>query len=101
MANNLDSNPIFIDTSGSTSAKKGPLRVLSIAWVSDQETGDDIAASDDFLLDDSSTGRRIIGKRAHSAGDDLYVSYPLPGKEVPGLYMTTMDGGVCYIELAE
>ncbi len=98
--NNLNSNPIYINTEGATSAKSGPLRLLGVAWVSDETGGDrDIVANDDFLLHDGAGGHRIIGKRALSAGDDLYITWP-GGLMVNGTYVTTLNGGVCYIYLA-
>ena len=73
----------------------GTKEILMIAWVSDQASGKDIAADDDFLLSDAN-GNRIIGKRAEVAGDDLGLvpCQPLP---VNGITVTTMDGGVCYV----
>lgn len=102
MANNLNSNPIYIDTAGATSAITKRLYLRGVAWVSDETGGDhDIAADDDFLLHDAAGGDRIIGKQAKSAGDDLYISWSGPnGFPVDGIYVTTMDGGVCYIYLA-
>ncbi len=97
MANNTNGNPLYFDTEGGS--KTGLLFIKSIAWVSDETGGNDIAADDDFLASDSNGGR-IIGKRAEAAGDDLYIDYGSPkGKPVNGIVITTLNGGVCYVEL--
>lgn len=71
--------------------------LLSISWVSDDGTNKDIAADDDFLLEDSN-GFRIASKRAEAAGDDFGkpFSAPLP---VNGIVLKKLDGGICYIYL--
>ena len=93
MANDLTSNPLFIDTANG--AKTGDLSIQSIAWVADQTGGKDIAADDDFLLTDTA-GRRLAGKRATVAGDDGFWSFP-NGLRVDGIIVTALDGGHCYI----
>ena len=97
MANNLNSNPLYFDTTSGAS-KTGLLFLASITWVSDEGAGDDIAADDDFLVTNS-TGERIAGKRAEFAGDDYYKEYPYPGKPVNGVIVSKLDGGVCEIEM--
>ena len=96
MANSLNTNPIYIDsTTGGT--KAGQLHIKAIVWVSDEGSNLDIAADDDLLINDSH-GNRIIGKRAEFAGDDLYFDPP-GGLAVNGITVATMDGGNCYIYL--
>lgn len=84
----------YTDTEGQ--GVTGPVRIRSIKWVSDQGSGKDIAADDDFLLSDK-RANRIIGKRAEFAGDDFNDGIYNPGIPSDGFVVTTMDGGVCYI----
>ena len=74
----------------------GPVRIRNIDWVSDEGSGKDIAADDDFLLSDTG-GNRIIGKRGEFAGDDFRDGPYTPGILSDGFTVTTMDGGVCYV----
>lgn len=95
MANNLTGNPLYItEVNG---AKTGSLTIQSIAWVSDENSGDDIAAADFFIVTDT-VGRRIASKVASFAGDDGYWSFP-SGLKVDGIKVTSLDGGICYIYL--
>lgn len=95
MANDVNGNPLYFDEAGS---KTGLLFIKSISWTSNEGAGLDIAADDDFLVSDSK-GRVIIGKRAEAAGDDLHIDYGEKGKPVNGVTVTTINGGVCFIEL--
>lgn len=95
MANNLVPNPKFVDTAATVFATGERVHLRSIAWLSDQASGSDIAADDDFLLSDGG-GNRIIGKRAEAVGDGLIFEFP-DGYIVNGLVVTTLDGGVVYI----
>jgi len=97
MANDTGNNPLYFDSTTNAS-KTGLLFIKSITWTSDQSTNRDIAENDDFLASDSK-GARIIGKRAEAAGDDLHIDYGEKGKVSNGITITTMDGGVCYVEL--
>ena len=94
MANSLSTNPIFLDAVASSEIT-GKVKIIGIVWASDEGSGDDIAADDDFLITDSAA-KRIIGKRASFAGDDLGISFP-GGLTVNGIKLTVLDGGVVYI----
>ena len=96
MANNLNMNPIFCDTAATFFPASKQLNLRAIAWLNDQASGSDIAASDDMLLSDAN-GNRIVGKRAISAGDGIEMYHFPENLIVNGLVMTTLDGGVCYI----
>jgi len=96
MANVLTTNPIFCDTAGVLKLKAANVYLKAIAWVADQASGCDIAADDDMLLSDAN-GARIIGKRASYIGDGIEMYHFPEGYQPPGLTMTTIDGGVCYI----
>ena len=96
MANSLYSNPLYFDSTTNASVT-GQKIIMAVVWVSDSGTNLDIAADDDFLLSDSNE-MKIIGKRAESAGDDLYMPFP-DGFVVNGITLTTLDGGVCYVYL--
>ena len=96
MANNLNMNPMFLDTAVALIPAGVPAYPRAIAWVADQAAGSDIAANDDFLLSDSA-GNRIVGKRATFAGDGLEMYHFPEGYNVNGLTLTTIDGGVCYL----
>jgi hypothetical protein len=95
MANNLTSNPLFIDTAAG--AVTGMKFVLGIAWLGTEAANKDIAANDDFAVT-TSAGAVIVEKRAAAAGDDLAIMFP---KAVPfeGLIVSKLDGGVCFIYL--
>lgn len=93
-ANDTDTNVKYFDTTVGASIT-GIVKVIAIYWVSDQTSGKDIAADDDFLVSDGS-GHRIIGKRAEDVGDDMGIVFPQPFV-TNGLVITTMDGGVCYV----
>ncbi len=95
MPNSLYTNPIYLDTAGGTSALPKRMKLLGVIWVS--KDGAEIAVDNDFLLHDSAGGGEIIGKRAKSAGDDLAWSWGPDGFPVNGIYLTDLDGGVCYI----
>lgn len=76
--------------------------VLGIFWVSDAATDRDIAADDDFLLEDGE-GYGIISRRCEALTEDtgLQVVIPYPGLPVKsGLKAEVMDGGVCWVWLA-
>jgi len=96
MANSLYTNPVYFDSTSGASLT-GKVVITAVVWVSDSGTNLDIAADDDFLLSDGN-GMKIIGKRAESAGDDLYIPF-WGGLPVNGVTLTTMDGGVCYVYL--
>ena len=70
--------------------------IRAILWVSDQNSGKDIAADDDMLLEDAA-GVAIVGKRAEAAGDGLEISFPGNGITVSGLKAEDLDGGYLYI----
>ena len=97
MVNVLTGTVLYFDSTTAASVT-GLLKILGIFWTSDQGSGLDIAADDDFLLSDAN-GNRIIGKRAEFAGDDLGIA-PCQPLCVNGVTVTTMDGGNCYIWLA-
>lgn len=96
MANALNVNPLFFDSTSGASVT-GPQRVQAIVWTGTEATNRDIAANEDFAVTDS-MGNSIIEKRAIAAGDDL-VLYFNPVKEFNGLTVSKLDGGVCYIYL--
>lgn len=94
MANSLTTNPIYWDATASSEVT-GKLKIIGIAWVSDEGSGDDIAVDDDLLITDSG-GHRVIGKRAEAAGQGLEMSFP-GGLAVNGIKLTVLDGGVVYV----
>jgi len=97
MVKNSIGSIAILDTSDIGVTHSGRYYLMGITWVSDDDSGYDIVADDDFLLNDAN-GIRIAGKRAEAAGDDFGVSFakPLP---VEGLKLTTLDGGLCVLYL--
>ncbi len=71
-------------------------RVRTVVWTSDEATNADIAADDDFLLEDED-GTRIVGKRAEAAGDGLEIHFGDKGVVSSGLKVEELDGGVVYV----
>ena len=99
MANKIDGDRWVF--SATTTAEEeetlsGFYQLLGIFWTSDESTGNDIAADDDFLLTDGD-GLRIAGKRAESAGDDFGVVISYPGLPVKGIKVKKSDGGILTI----
>lgn len=75
----------------------GLFMIIAITWTSDEASGRDIAADDDFAIADSS-GFKFASKRAEATADDfgMSLSHALP---IDGLKLTKLDGGVCRIYL--
>ena len=94
MANVTTGKHLYFDSTGTVS---GFHQILRIEWVSDDGSGDDIAADDDFRVVDK-YGNEIAGKRAEVAGDDYAVDFA-PPMPVEGINVDTLDGGVCRIHL--
>ncbi len=92
----LQSSTKYLYANSTGALVTGLRKITMIAWVSDQAAGKDIATDDDFLLSDIN-GKRIIGKRAKFAGDDLGIAIPGNPLPVNGIEVTTMDGGVVYV----
>ena len=90
---------LYFDTTTSASVT-GWHRILGVYWVSYTGTNLDIAAADVFLLSDSN-GLKIAAKMAEAVGDGLEISFPPPGRQVDGIVITTMDGGVCFVHLED
>ncbi len=93
MANNLNANPLFVDTTNG--AKTGLMRISCITWTGTQTGGKDIAANDDFLVT-TTAGDSICSKRAIAAGDDFVVNF-IPPYIAEGIIVEDLDGGVCHI----
>ena len=88
---------LYFDTTTDASIP-GIQEIKGIFWTAD--SGSEIATDNDFLLSDSNGGI-IIGKRAKAAGDDLGITLPKDDPLiVDGIVVTTMDGGVCNVWLA-
>ena len=96
MTTTIDTTGHRFYTDSTGQGVSGLVRIRSIFWVSDEGSGKDIAADDDFLLSDTG-GNRIIGKRSEFAGDDFRDGPYTPGIPSDGFTVTTMDGGVCYV----
>ncbi len=96
MANNLEMNPMFIDTAVAIFPASKQVSLKAVAWLADQVAGKDIAIDDDLLISDANGGR-IIGKRASSIGDGLEMYHFPEGYYCDGLTVTTIDGGVLYL----
>jgi len=95
MANDTAMNPYYFDTTTGASVDK-KMKIVAILWTSNSGGSLDIAADDDFVLQDSN-GSVIASKRAEAAGDGLELSFGFPGLWVDGISVTTMDGGVCHV----
>jgi len=78
----------------------GVHRILGIFWVSDEASGDDIAADDDMELVDGD-GDKIISKRGEGTGDDLGITIGYPGYTVHGLKVSKLDGGQLIVWIRE
>jgi len=94
MGNDVASDPLIIDTAGSTSLSAACV-IQAIFWVSDAASNKDIAADDDFEVTDGDD-RMVVSKRAEGVTDWGNFVWP-QGKRVSGIKVTTMDGGICYI----
>ena len=93
MANNTTVNPLFFDAPGTVS---GARRVIAILWQSHGSADNDIAADDDFEVQNGN-GDVIVCKRAETTADCLELVFGYPGFYVDGLNVATLDGGVCLI----
>lgn len=71
-------------------------RVRAVLWTSNEGTNLDIAADDDFLLENGD-GTVIVGKRAEATGDGMEISFGDKGITVSGLKVEELDGGVVYV----
>ena len=99
MANILTGKYLYFHTTTLASIT-GWHRILGIYWVSYTGAGLDIAVNDVFLLSDSN-GLKITGKMAKAVGDGLEINFPPPGRQVDGITVTTLGGGVCFIHLED
>lgn len=95
MANSLNMNPMYVDTAATIKATGNLLNLKAVAWLNDEASGKDIASGDDFLITDGAA-KRIIGKRAVAAGDELMFTFPA-NFVVDGLIISVVDGGVLYL----
>ena len=71
-------------------------RIRAVVWSSNEGSNLDIAADDDFLLEDAD-GSVIVGKRAEPAGAGLTVYFGERGVVASGLKVEELDGGVVFV----
>ena len=92
MANAIDVNPVFIDTEAViVTAQHATIKVIS--W-------DGMANGDTVLIHDAAAGN-LIFKATWLTGDPATSHFTYPGGlDVPGIYVTTLDGGTLLITLA-
>lgn len=95
MKTNSTGSVIELETADIGVIHKGLFMILLIAWTSDEASGKDIAADDDFALADED-GFKFACKRAEATGDDFGLTFSHP-IAVNGLKLTKLDGGVCRI----
>lgn len=97
MANDTTSDILYFDTTAGASVTR-QMRIRAILWTANEATNRDIAADDDFEVQNAS-GNPIVGKRAATAGDDFKIEFGEKGFPVNGVSVTKLDGGVCYIHV--
>lgn len=86
-ANNLTSNPIYLDTAGATSAKTTRMQIKAIVWWDNAST-----AGDDLEIHDAAGGNLIFAAVAPTAKHTVIFA---PARPIftKGLYLTTLDSG--------
>lgn len=90
MANNLTANPIVYDTVGATSAITVAKKVKAIVWAG----GD--TAGDTCVIHTKASGDVVFSASIGTVGDTV-IFCPTEPIEAPGLYLTTLGGGIAYI----
>lgn len=96
MANSLSTNPIIIDTEGTTSAITDTIIVTKIAWVN--EASDEIADGNILEILDASGGNKIIYTIA--TGTTPKIEWNFPGGQIfQGFYVNDLDSGLVFVYL--
>ena len=90
MANNLTANPIVYDTVGATSAITTAKKINAIVW-----SGGD-TAGDTCVIHTKANGDVVFSASIAAIGNTV-VFCPVKPIEAPGLYLTTLGGGIAYI----
>jgi hypothetical protein len=90
----VEENQVLVFTAADQETTKG-FCISTIAWLSDQNSGKDIAADDDMLLENG-VGTTIIGMRAEATADDLQISFN-PCIYANGLKAEDLDGGYLHV----
>ena len=90
MANDLTTNPAFVDTAAAIVAA-GRARIRAIVW--------DGAANGHTLVIHDASGGNVIFQARWATGDPATLVFDLGGVSVPGVYVTTIGGGTALIYL--